>query len=119
MNTLRRSAAVLALTCTFAAAYAGAGHRSPAPAEPEALPHTEQLESGQLTLQQLSDRQLTAFLVDLTQRVNYDRQQHNGVAGPDSQYLLDWTARIADEMKSRGLAADDNGNIQPPPRVER
>jgi len=77
----------------------------------ETLPHTEQFESGQLTMNKVSDRQLTAFLIDLTKRINYDRDQHNGQPGPDSAFLYNWTARVTGELSTRGFAADEHDVI--------
>jgi len=90
---------------------ADGGHFRRPKAVVEMLPHTEQFESGQLTMNRVSDRQLTAFLIDLTKRINYDRDQHQGHPGPDSAYLYDWTARVTDELSTRGFAADQHDVI--------
>jgi len=85
----------------------------------ESLPHTEQFDSGQITFDKLSDRQLTAFLIDLTRRANYDRAQHNGQPGPDSAYLYDWQTRTTDVMVARNMGADEHDVIGGAAQVEK
>src|SRR5689334_7305803 len=81
----------------------------------EKLPRTEELESGQLTLQRISDRQLVALMLDLVKRVEFDRSQHEGKAGPDGAYLKGWMDKVVAEMDGRKMSADVEGVIDVPP----
>jgi hypothetical protein len=80
----------------------------------EKLPKTEQLESGELSLQRISDRQLVALMLDLVKRVEFDRSQNGGKAGPDGGYLKGWLDKVIAEMEARRMAADGEGLIDVP-----
>ena len=80
----------------------------------EKLPKTEQLESGELSLQQISDRQLVALMLDLTKRADFDRSQHDGKPGPDGEYLRNWLDKVIAEMDARKMSADGDGLIDVP-----
>lgn len=110
VHTVVASAALLAIL-SGAIATAGIERRVPVAPALEALPHTEDFDSGKVTFDKLSDRQLVAFLIDLTRRANYDRYQHNGQPGRDSAYLYDWQARTTDVMIARNMAGNEHGVI--------
>lgn len=80
----------------------------------ENLPRTEQLESGELSLQKISDRQLVALMIDLHKRAEYDRSQHEGKPGPDGAYLKGWLDKVIAEMDARKMSADAEGLIDVP-----
>jgi hypothetical protein len=80
----------------------------------EKLPKTEQLESGELSLQKISDRQLVALMLDLVKRAEYDRSQHEGKPGPDGAYLKGWLDKVLAEMDARKMSADPEGLIDVP-----
>jgi hypothetical protein len=83
----------------------------------EPLRKTEQLESGELSLQKISDRQLVALMLDLVKRAEYDRSQHEGLPGPDGAYLKGWLDKVLTEMDARRMTADAEGLIDV--RVEK
>jgi hypothetical protein len=80
----------------------------------EKLPKTEQLESGELSLQRISDRQLVSLMVDLVKRIEFDRSQHGGRSGPGGAYLKEWLDKVVLEMAARKMTADGEGLIDVP-----
>lgn len=74
----------------------------------------EEVESGQVNLQDVSAERLEAFLQDLNRRKDYDYSQHDGQPGPDAEYLWKWVQRTMKELQSRGYSSDDAGDFHRP-----
>src|SRR5581483_4533525 len=75
---------------------------------------TEEVESGQVKLQETSAGRLEDFLQDLNRRKDYDYSQHDGQPGPDAEYLWKWVQTTMKELESRGYTTSDSGDFLRP-----
>jgi hypothetical protein len=77
-------------------------------------PTTEQFETGQLKMSDVSNLGMELFIQDMNRRKDYDYSCHNNQPGPDAEYLWNWVQKGVAEPKTRGYTTDDAGNLVRP-----
>ncbi len=100
-------AAIAAVALRPIRALAGSRSQSQSRTIHSSLLTTQHFESGEAQMHTADSAALIAMVRDLHARRQYDASCHDGLCGPDGEYLSQWVDHVSFELESRGYAVAD------------